>query len=104
MTDIPKGCPIDLKPPEREVRFEKKTLLTHLFTLLLYGAAGVWWAAEQDGVNIRQDQRIQAIEEELRADRTTNMQMVERLARLEEKSVAQLEALNRIEVTLRSRH
>jgi len=97
MTDIP-------KEPHDIVR---RVPIALIATVLMQIAASVWWAsAFSTETRTRLDGQARRLDRLETADtRMTEMQqqIVERLARLEEKAGAQLDTLRRIEARLGSR-
>jgi hypothetical protein len=76
---------------------EKKIPLAFLFALLLQGASAVWWASAKDVQDRFRDLRLVELESRVAQARDRDMEIVQRLARLEAHGEEQAAILRRIE-------
>lgn len=82
---------------------DKRIPVALIVTLLVYGGVGLMWAAATDERIEGQKQRIEKLENNSIEAAKSQTQIVDRLARIEEKSAAQVEILQRIEKRIGSR-
>lgn len=81
---------------------DRRVPLAIVAALLLQGATAVWWAATKDSDDRFQQQRIAGLEQAASQTRDSQSQVIERLARIEERTNAAMRALDRIEKQLGS--
>jgi hypothetical protein len=74
--------------------------LALILAVLLQVASGVWWVSAKDRDGFFLSQRVNGLEADMTRAKEGQTQMLERLARIEERSNAQLDLLNRIEKRL----
>ena len=74
--------------------------LALVFTLLLQAATVVWWASARDRDNFFLGQRVTSLETSLARTADGQSQVLERLARIEERLNAQIAQFDRIEKQL----
>lgn len=82
---------------------DKRIPVALIVTLLVYGGMGLWWASATDERLEGHKQRIERLENTSIESSKAQGQIAERLARIEEKSAAQVEILQRIEKRIGSR-
>lgn len=75
----------------------KKIPLAVVLTVIIQSCGIVWWASARDRSDFFQDQRIGKLETEVVRAREGEGQILERLARIEERGYAQSGVLDRIE-------
>ncbi len=80
---------------------DKRVPISLIIFLLIQTMVAATWVSKQDFVNTDQYRRIEKLEVHSSETSAIINSLNERLARLEEKSSAQLDALNRIETALR---
>jgi hypothetical protein len=68
--------------------------------LLLQAGTAVWWAATKDSDDRFEQQRVHSLEIEVEQTRDGQAQMIERLARIEERVNAELFMLEQLEKRL----
>jgi hypothetical protein len=86
--------------PETQWHLDKRIPVALIVTLLAYGGIGLWWAAGMEARVLNQGTRIDRLEHAALEGIRGQSLMNERLARIEERSNAQVEILQRIERTL----
>jgi hypothetical protein len=74
--------------------------LALLLAVVLQLASGVWWVSAKDREHFFLEQRVNGLEANLVRTSDGQTQMMERLARIEERVNAQLDLLDRIEKRL----
>jgi len=79
---------------------DKRIPVALILTLLVYGIGAVWWASKTEVRLFVHDNRITMIERNASDAARVQGLVLERLARIEEKNLAVIEALNRIEKRL----
>jgi hypothetical protein len=89
--------------PHRPWHVDWRVPVALIVTILLQSAAAVWWAASVDGEVVHHGQEIAALKTRDTEDTRRLEAIVEQLARIEERAVAQLDMLRRIEAKLGSR-
>ncbi len=62
---------------------ERRVPLGFIAALLLQAATAVWWAAGKDAQDMSRDRRLGAIEQQQQHTQNYEVQVIERLARLE---------------------
>lgn len=67
----------------RSFSLDRRVPLALVFTLLLQGAAAVWWAAAKDAQDRQRDVRLSIIELRNENGQKTQEDVLQRLARLE---------------------
>ena len=77
--------------------FGRRIPLAICVALLMQGATAVWWAASKESDDHFQLQRIEHLEQSTSETRDTETQMLERLARIEERVNGEASVLDRIE-------
>jgi hypothetical protein len=83
-----------------EETFNRRLPLAIAAALLLQAGTAVWWAASHDAEARFEDERLAALEQAVYRLDDNNTHLIERLARLEERTNAENEALTRIEKRL----
>jgi hypothetical protein len=81
---------------------DKRIPITLLVTLLLQAGATIWWAAGQDRADTFHDTRLSALEYQQSRFLDTQSLIADRLARIEERLIAEGESLRRIEKQITS--
>ena len=93
-------------PTESQVNhwtIDRRIPLALIATLLMQFGSFVWWfSSVESRLNIK-EQRLTRVEQRLDDDQRTISTIVERLARIEERSNAQLELLRRIDTRMQER-
>ncbi len=64
--------------------------------ILLQAATALWWAAGQGSTNRWQDTRLAALESRADSEQSQNQQVIDRLARIEERLIAQSSRLDQL--------
>lgn len=82
---------------------ERRIPLALMFTVLVQLGAVVWWASLTHAQDHFQDVRLQTLESHLTTDTERQDHILERLTRLEARSDAQLELLQRVDAYIRKR-
>jgi hypothetical protein len=77
--------------------FSKKIPLAIIGALLLQASTAIWWAATKDSDDRFQQQRIDRVEQSMSRTQDAQTEIVERLARIEERVNAEASSLDRIE-------
>ncbi|HEU0117834.1 MAG TPA: hypothetical protein VFR09_04300 [Alphaproteobacteria bacterium] len=80
--------------------FDRRIPLALGLALFLQASGAVWWAATKDSDDRFQQQRITGLEQALAQTKDGQVQMIERLARIEERMNAEVFILDRIEKQL----
>ncbi len=76
---------------------DRRVPLALVAAVFLQAATVVWWAATKDSDDHFQQQRITSLEKEVAQTKDGQSQMIERLARIEERVNAELFLLDRLE-------
>jgi hypothetical protein len=76
---------------------DRRIPLAICLALLMQGGTAVWWAACKDSDDRFQQQRIEHLEQASTETRDTETQVLERLARIEERINGEAAVLDRIE-------
>jgi hypothetical protein len=84
--------------------FDRRIPLAIVAALLLQGSAVVWWAASKDSDDRFQQQRIEHLEQTVSEENNAQTEMLERLARIEERVNAEMSVLDRIEKQMGTLH
>lgn len=77
--------------------FGRHVPLALIGALMLHGATVIWWVSARDRDSFFLQQRVATLENSASRANETQMQMLERLARIEERVYAQSDVLDRIE-------
>jgi hypothetical protein len=77
--------------------FDRRVPLAIAVALCLQAGGVVWWAASRDSDIHFQQRRIDRLEQAATETRTSQTEMLERLARIEERQIAETDLLQRIE-------
>ena len=93
--------PSDL--PELHWTIDRRIPLALITTLLIQFGGFIWWFSSVESRLTVKEQRLARVEQRLDDDQRTISTIVERLARIEERSNAQLELLRRIDGRLQER-
>jgi hypothetical protein len=79
---------------------DRRVPLAIALALCLQGGGAVWWAAGRDADMRFQQRRIDRLEQSTTDNRTSETDILERLARIEERTMAASASLDRIEKRL----
>lgn len=85
---------------EQPLSFERRIPLALLFTVLLQIGAVVWWASMTQAQDHFRDLRLDALEIRRNADSERLEHILERLSRLEARSDAMLDIMQRLDLQL----
>lgn len=77
--------------------FEQRVPLAIVIALFVQAAGVVWWISARDADVTFQQRRIDRLEQAANETRTSQTEMLERLARIEERVIAEAASLERIE-------
>ncbi len=77
--------------------FDRRIPLAICAALLMQGGTAVWWASAKESDDRFQQQRIEHLEQAASETRDIDTQMLERLARIEERVNGEATVLDRIE-------
>jgi hypothetical protein len=91
-----------MKMREQDFFIERHVPLALVFTLCVQAAGAVWWASAKDAQDIARDRRIAQIEERGTHNEARQLEIIERLARLETHAENQNSLLRQI-ITERQR-
>ncbi len=80
--------------------FDRRIPLAIVGALLLQAGTGVWWAATKDSDDRFQQQHISELEQAMTQTKEAQSQVLERLARIEERMNGEKSVLDRIEKQL----
>ena len=98
--------PLPEKPsdlPELHWTIDRRIPLALITTLLIQFGGFIWWFSSVESRLTVKEQRLARVEQRLDDDPRTLSTIVERLARIEARSNAQLELLRRIDGRLQER-
>lgn len=79
---------------------DQRVPLAVICALLLQAGTAVWWAATKDSDDRFEQQRVSALTQEVAQTKEGQAQMIERLARIEERVNAELFMLGQLEKRL----
>ena len=98
--------PLPEKPsdlPELHWTIDRRIPLALITTLLIQFGGFIWWFSSVESRLTVKEQRLARVEQRLDDDQRTISTIVERLARIEERSNVQLELLRRIDTRMQER-
>ncbi|HVY13307.1 MAG TPA: hypothetical protein VHB73_07070 [Alphaproteobacteria bacterium] len=84
----------------RRFMLDRRVPLALLFTLFLQAGTAVWWASASAAQDHFRDRRLQQLEINLSSESGRQVEILERLSRLEAQGDAVVAALRRIETLL----
>ena len=87
-----------------DVVFDRRVPLALAAALLLQAGTAVWWAATKDSDDRFHQQRIERLEAAMTQAKEGQAEVLERLARIEERVNAESASLDRIEKRLGGSH
>ncbi|NDE90866.1 MAG: hypothetical protein EB059_06985 [Alphaproteobacteria bacterium] len=89
-----------MMPEPRPLFIDKHIPAALMFTIILQVGGVVWWASMTDAQNRFRDTRLQELETRRMNDVDRQQHILERLTRLETRSEAQLDILQRLDAQL----
>ena len=90
--------------PVQHWSIDRRIPLALIVTLLMQFGAFIWWFSSVESRLTMKEQRLTRVEQRLDDDQRTLATIGERLARIEERSNAQIDLLKRIDARLGERH
>ncbi len=80
--------------------FDRRGVLTLVAAFAVQAATVIWWASARDSDAHFQQQRVASLEQSITQELATQNQILERIARIEERQIAAATTLTHIEKTI----
>ena len=82
--------------PRAGWQLDRRVPIAVVFALVLQAAGAIWWASAKDTADRQRDYELNALQQQMGEGAAVQAQVIERLARIEERTAVQVSMLQEI--------